>query len=101
MRRRFLALPRGLLVAALLVVGATSSRAAAQSVPARLADSRFWRLMQEYSEPWENSRSENFVSNETSLQWVIPELTGRIPAGGVYLGVAPDQNFTYITALRP
>jgi hypothetical protein len=101
MRRRSLALHRGLLVAALLVVGATPSRAAAQSVPARLADSTFWRLMQEYSEPWGNFRSENFVSNETSLQWVIPELTRRIAPGGVYLGVAPDQNFTYVTALRP
>jgi hypothetical protein len=32
---------------------------------------------------------------------VIPELTRRIAPGGVYLGVAPDQNFTLITALKP
>jgi hypothetical protein len=57
--------------------------------------------MQEYSEPWGTFRSENLVSNETSLQWVIPELVRRTQPGGVYLGVAPDQNFTYITALRP
>jgi hypothetical protein len=82
-------------------VGAAPSRAAAQSLPARLADSTFWRLMREYSEPWGTFRSENFVSNETSLQWVIPELVRRTPPGGVYLGVAPDQNFTYIAALRP
>jgi hypothetical protein len=79
---------------------ALASRVGAQ-VPARLADSTFWRLMNEYSEPWGTFRSENFVSNETSLQWVIPELTQRIAPGGVYLGVAPDQNFTYIAALRP
>ncbi|HEU4722840.1 MAG TPA: hypothetical protein VFS59_15885 [Gemmatimonadaceae bacterium] len=77
-----------------------ASSAAAQ-VPARLADSTFWRLMHEYSEPWGTFRSENFVSNETSLQYVIPELTRRIAPGGVYLGVAPDQNFTYIAAVRP
>ncbi len=83
-----------------LVALAFASRSGAQ-VPARLADSTFWRLMNEYSEPWGTFRSENFVSNETSLQWVIPELTRRIAPGGVYLGVAPDQNFTYIAALRP
>ena len=76
-------------------------RTVAQGVPTRLADSTFWRLMQEYSEPWGTFRSENLVSNETSLQWVIPELVRRTQPGGVYLGVAPDQNFTYIAALRP
>ena len=101
MRRHPLVVRRTLLVAALVVVGAAPSPAAAQLVPARLADSTFWRLMREYSEPGGTFRSENFVSNETSLQWVIPELVRRIPPGGVYLGVAPDQNFTYIAALRP
>src|SRR5215217_58240 len=75
--------------------------ASAQRVPARLADSTFWRLMTEYSEPWGTFRSENFVSNETSLQWVLPELSRRAPTGGVYMGVAPDQNFTYLTSLQP
>src|SRR5215212_6653398 len=86
---------------AVVVALCIATRASAQRVPARLADSTFWRLMNEYSEPWGTFRSENFVSNETSLQWVIPELTRRVAPGGVYLGVAPDQNFTYITALRP
>jgi hypothetical protein len=89
--------PRSLVVLVALCLG---SRVEAQ-VPARLADTTFWRLMNEYSEPWGTFRSENFVSNETSLQWVIPELTRRIAPGGVYLGVAPDQNFTYIAAVRP
>src|SRR5512132_4621986 len=79
---------------------ALAPRSGAQ-VPARLADSTFWRLMNEYSEPAGTFRSENFVSNETSLQWVIPELTRRVAPGGVYLGVAPDQNFTFITSVRP
>ena len=92
---------RSLLFAALLVMAAAPMRADAQSIPTRLADSTFWRLMQEMSEPGGTFRSENFISNETSLQWVIPELTRRIQPGGVYVGVAPDQNFTYIGALRP
>ena len=91
--------------ASLLRIGAAvvlhSAPAGAQSVPARLADTTFWRLMTEYSEPWGWFRSENFVSNETSMQWVIPELTRTIKPGGVYIGVAPDQNFNYVVALRP
>ena len=43
---------------------------------------------------------ENFVSNEASYQNVLPELTTRVKPGGVYLGVAPEQNFTYIAALQ-
>lgn len=72
-----------------------------QRVPERLADSTYWRLMTELSEPWGVFRSENFVSNETSLQWVIPALQRTVRPGSVYLGVAPDQNFTYILATRP
>ena len=87
-------------VFAFLVALSFASRTEAQ-VPARLADTTFWRMMNEFSEPWGTFRSENFVSNETSLQWVIPELTRRIAPGGVYLGVAPDQNFTYMAAVRP
>jgi len=91
----------GACLVALLAAGAAPARSAAQAVPARLADSTFWRLMKEMSEPGGTFRSENFVSNETSLQWVIPELQRTIRPGGVYLGVAPDQNFTYIGAVRP
>ena len=92
---------RALFVAVLSLAGAATTSACAQRVPTRLADTTFWRLMNEYSEPWGTFRSENFVSNETALQWVIPKLVRRVPPGGVYIGVAPDQNFTLISALRP
>ena len=75
--------------------------ASQRGIPDRLADTTFWRMMNDFSEPWGIFRSENFVSNETSLQWVIPELQSRIRPGGVYLGVAPDQNFTYVVAVKP
>ncbi|CAN5911747.1 hypothetical protein BH11GEM1_BH11GEM1_36850 [soil metagenome] len=79
------------------LVGATP----AQTIPARLDDATFWRMMNEMSEPWGVFRSENFVSNETSYQWIIPELLHTVKPGNVYLGVAPDQNFTYIVAMQP
>ena len=73
----------------------------AQQIPARLGDAEYWKLVNDLSEPGGFFRSENFVSNETTFQWVIPELTRERAEGGVYLGVGPEQNFTYITALKP
>jgi len=70
-------------------------------IPSRLSDSTFWRIVTEFSEPGGFFRSDNFVSNETSFQYVIPELQRSTRPGGVYLGVAPDQNFTYLVALKP
>src|SRR5690349_19314978 len=86
-------------IAALAMVYAAPARA--QSLPSRLSDDEFWRLVNELSEVGGYFRSDNFVSNETTFQHVIPELAKSHPPGGVYLGVGPDQNFTYIVALKP
>jgi len=71
------------------------------NLPERLSDAEFWNLITEFSEPGGYFRSDNFVSNETAFQRVIPELKNKIKPGGVYVGVGPDQNFTYATALAP
>jgi hypothetical protein len=71
------------------------------ALPVRLTDQQFWRLSSELSEPGGNFRSENLVSNEHTFQYVIPALKRQVRPGGVYLGVAPDQNFTYIIATEP
>jgi hypothetical protein len=70
-------------------------------LPARLTDRAFWKLLSDVSEPNGNFRSDNLVSNEIRFQWVLPELLRTVRPGGVYLGVGPEQNFTYIAALRP
>jgi hypothetical protein len=57
--------------------------------------------MADLSEPDGNFRSDNLVSNEIRFQDVIPALLRTTRPGGVYLGVGPEQNFTYIAALRP
>jgi hypothetical protein len=69
-------------------------------LPARLTNQEFWTLTTSLSEPDGNFRSDNLVSNEIKLQWVIPELQRRLKPGGVYIGVGPEQNFTYIAALQ-
>ena len=91
----------GALVAAVAIALTSASRVAAQDLPSRLADSTFWRLVTDFSEPGGYFRSDNFVSNEMAFQYVIPTLQKTTVPGGVYLGVGPDQNFTYIVALRP
>ncbi len=57
--------------------------------------------MSDLSEPNGNFRSDNLVSNEIRYQDVIPQLVRSASPGGVYLGVGPEQNFTYLAALRP
>lgn len=70
-------------------------------LPDQLADSTWWRMSREFSEPGGYFRSENFVSNELGLQHVVARLRQAAPPGGVYVGVGPEQNFTYIAALEP
>jgi hypothetical protein len=69
--------------------------------PAELDDRAFWKLMGELSEPDGFFTDENYVSNETGLQRLLPGLEQSFEAGGVYIGVGPEQNFSYLAALRP
>ena len=70
-------------------------------MPTALSTDEFWQLSSALSEPGGTFRSENLVSNEHTYQYVIPSLKATVKPGGVYMGVAPDQNFTYIAATRP
>ena len=88
-------------IAGLFVASSGALGQAASTIPARLSDAELWRLNAEFSEPNGYFRSDNFLSNETGFQFVIPELLRSIRPGGVYLGVGPEQNFTYIVALQP
>src|ERR1051326_7176726 len=73
----------------------------AAAVPAELADKQFWSLLKDFSEEDGFFRSDNLLSNETTFQYPIPELVKTTKAGRVYIGVGPEQNFTYMAALKP
>jgi hypothetical protein len=77
------------------------SRVTTAAIPERIGDDDFWRMVSDYSEPGGFFRSDNFVSNEITFQWVLPEIAKTLKTGGVYMGVGPDQNFTYIVAMQP
>jgi hypothetical protein len=74
---------------------------AAETLPDRYTDAEFWRMVTDFSEPGGDYQYENFVSNEISYQEVLPELSRLAKPGGVYFGVASEQNFTYIDVVRP
>jgi hypothetical protein len=69
------------------------------TLPAALSDQDFWQLVEGFSEPaGEFTLSDNLVSNEPlypdRVRWLRP-------SGGAYIGVGPEQNFSYIAKLRP
>jgi hypothetical protein len=82
-----------------LVLASVSLSAA--PVPTRLSDEQFWKLATDFSEEDGYFRSDNLLSNETTFQYVIPDILKIARQGRVYLGVGPEQNFTYIAALKP
>jgi hypothetical protein len=71
------------------------------TLPAQYTDAEFWKLVSDFSEAGGQFPYENFVSNERNYQVVLPEVIRQTRPGGVYLGVAPEQNFTYIAAIKP
>ena len=85
----------------IVAVWSTTVTRATDTLPSQLSDDAFWKLIENSSESGGSFQSENFLSNETGFQMVIPTLTLRVKAGGVYMGVGPEQNFTYIAAIRP
>ena len=95
MKRTYLVIVIGLLLPL------CSEALLAHTLPEKLTDQEFWTLSSESSEPDGTFRSDNLLSNESYFQYVIPPLTAMAKEGRVYMGVGPEQNFTYIAALKP
>lgn len=53
------------------------------------------------SEPDGYFDTDNLISNESSYLHVVPSLNQSGLTGGAYIGVGPDQNYSYIARLRP
>src|SRR6266536_5312574 len=88
------------LIAIALTAPPARLRAADAGLP-RLSDTEFWTLIDTISEPNGSFRSDNLLSNELRFQEVISPLMKAARPGRAYLGVGPEQNFTYIAALKP
>jgi len=90
-------------VSALLLIGLLPGlfpALPAEKLPAQLSDAEFWNLSTTLSEPDGYFHSNNFVSNERSFQHVLKDLAQAGP-GSAYVGVGPEQNFTYMLGVKP
>ncbi|HSB10894.1 MAG TPA: hypothetical protein VLM38_15515 [Blastocatellia bacterium] len=99
---------RALMTASVLTLALIISQAMAghlvwraQIKPEGLSTAEFARLIRDLSEEGGYFRSDNFTSNETSYLHVVDRLRSLGAAGGAYIGVGPEQNFTYIAKVRP
>jgi len=97
----------GWILALSLLLGGVQARQA-RDVPARgrAADpaipvTEFARMVNQFSEEGGYFRSDNLVSNETAYLFVMDTLRTLEVSGGAYLGVGPEQNFSYIARIRP
>jgi hypothetical protein len=84
--------------------------AGCDAVPARTAPlfaqdtisrGEFAGLVERLSEPGGYFDTDNLISNETGYLKVIGALGALDVQGGAYVGVGPDQNFSYIAEVRP
>jgi hypothetical protein len=87
----------GALVLAAALAGPAACRRS--TLPGALPDPEFWRLATELSEPAGTfTHSDNLVSNEALFADTMRTLRS---SGGAYIGVGPEQNFSYIAAIKP
>jgi hypothetical protein len=89
------------LCASYVVLANVAAAQQRQTLGESLTDREFWRIFSTMSEDGGTFPSENFVSNEKTYQYVIPTLQRTLTPHGVYLGVGPEQNFTYVVNLKP
>jgi hypothetical protein len=98
MRLRIMLALGAAVLAAALTTGV--ERAAFAQTPPRIGDADFNALITGLSEAGGTFVTDNIISNEIAYQDVLPELQRR-DRQGAYIGVAPEQNLSYIAALKP
>src|SRR5262249_26351501 len=75
--------------------------APSKSLEQALAREQFAQIIEKFSEPNGYFDSDNLISNESSYLHVMGKMRQMKVTGGAYIGVGPDQNFSYIAQIRP
>ena len=71
-------------------------------LPDKISDADYWKLVSDMAEPGGYFRIvDNFTSNEMEVGQLFTMIRQLKVTGGVYLGVGPEQNLSYIAAIRP
>lgn len=87
--------------AAVAPVAAQAVAAKPASAAAALTAAEFAQLIERISEPNGYFDTDNLISNESSYLHVMGKLRKLNVTGGAYIGVGPDQNFSYLAQVRP
>lgn len=89
------------LAAAILSIGASSVARGQSSrgIPDSIAD--LGALIARLSDAGGYFDTDNLISNERGYQQVLGAMERLGVRGGAYIGVGPDQNYTYIARVRP
>ena len=82
-----------------LLLGAAAPQTSGDPKP--FTATQFAALIERISEDGGSFWNDNYVSNEASYLHPLSKLRELGIEGGVYLGVGPNQNLTYIAKLRP
>jgi hypothetical protein len=90
-----------LLAASPLATPRLAAQAPAQREAAALSTTAFARTIERLSERGGYFDTDNLISNESSYLHVVGKLGELGVRGGAYIGVGPDQNFSYIAHIRP
>ncbi|HSO35157.1 MAG TPA: hypothetical protein VLT33_21665 [Labilithrix sp.] len=80
---------------------ASVASAAVADATALMPDDAVGPLLARLSETPGDFPSENYVTNETSLLHVAPALRDPRLRGRAYVGVGPEQSYTYLALLEP
>ncbi|MCC6242460.1 MAG: hypothetical protein IT353_06440 [Gemmatimonadaceae bacterium] len=97
----------GLYTGALLLLGTTlPQQASPQAAPAATSPRAeslpdFAATVRRLSDAGGYFDTDNLISNEKGYQRVLGVMSRMGVRGGAYIGVGPDQNFTYIAQVRP
>jgi len=86
------------------LVGLVVAGSPARHTAAAASQDTFAARVAALSEPGGYFDTDNLISNERSFLHVAPELRAlakQASQNGVYIGVGPDQNFSYIGHVRP
>jgi hypothetical protein len=89
------------LIAALIAYPTLASAQPKSRLPERLSDGEFWVIVTAASERGGDFYLENWISNEPQVGRIVGLLNDIHLKGGAYIGVGPEQNFSYIAAIRP
>lgn len=84
-----------------LVAVAVAAPVRAPANAQRTANTSFATLVARLSEANGYFDSDNIITNEVSYLQVASQLEKLGTRGGVYVGVGPDQNYSYLAIIRP